>query len=206
MSGSIVLAGPPAICHPIDIGGAKSLPWGNDAFAVNNSYDRNQLGRDTVEILNASDSALVHMETLRRAALYIEGDAASAARLQSTLMARALDAEASKKPSSLAWFDAGYFAQSMHQMDMKHEPAPGNGVGVAEGVIGYAWVRKAIELDPDNAELQFGAAVVTVLRSPKLNEMHAQRAAELAEPGSLVTRNLKQHSEIAWQHARGRER
>ena len=199
------IGGPPAICHPIDIGNARSLPWGSDAFERNNSYDRNVLAKDAIELLNGSDSALVHMETLRRATLYLEEDPANAARLLSKLMARALDAEASRKPSPLAWFDAGYFAQSLHQMGMDRAKGSGIDVGVAEGVVGYGWVRKAIELDPGNAELQFGAAVVTVLKAPRLNEMHAQRAAELAKPDSLVVKNLKQHSDTAWEHARGRE-
>src|SRR5882672_2336770 len=65
--------GPPTLCHPFEIGDAKSLPWGDGAFARKTDYDLKQLPQDTYSILLASDDPFVHGETLRRAVLYLTG-------------------------------------------------------------------------------------------------------------------------------------
>ena len=63
--------GPPTLCHPFEIDGASSLPWGTGAFAPLADYDIAQLPGDTYRILSRSDDPLVHGETLRRAVLYL---------------------------------------------------------------------------------------------------------------------------------------
>jgi hypothetical protein len=63
--------GPPTICHPIDIGQAQSLPWGGSRFEASADYDLARTVDDTLAILRASPDTLVHMETLRRAAIYL---------------------------------------------------------------------------------------------------------------------------------------
>ncbi len=65
--------GPPTLCHPLDIGDARSLPWEGGAFGVKADYDLAKLPQDTYDILQRSDDALVHVETLRRAAIYLSG-------------------------------------------------------------------------------------------------------------------------------------
>jgi hypothetical protein len=65
--------GPPTLCHPLDIGDARSLPWDGGAFGAQADYDLTQLPQDTYDILLRSDDALVHVETLRRAAIYLTG-------------------------------------------------------------------------------------------------------------------------------------
>ena len=160
-------AGPPLICHPLEIGEATSLPWGNSAFEKAAKYDDRAVIDDAIRILDTSDSALVHMETLRRATLYIHRDRAQATELLARLMARTLDAEAGgmgsgkarEKDISLAWFDAGYLAQCYDQMGVDL----GLACGSAQGVTGYAWVARAVEQQPGDPELQFGAAMMTVL-------------------------------------------
>lgn len=66
-------AGPPALCFPLDIGEARSLPWGEGAFAADPQYDVARLPADTYDILLRSDDPFVHAETLRRAAVYLTG-------------------------------------------------------------------------------------------------------------------------------------
>jgi hypothetical protein len=70
-------AGPPLICHPIEIGAAPSLPWSsapgwNGALG---SYDLARLSDDTVSLLTPQTPVDVRRETLRRAALYAAGRA-----------------------------------------------------------------------------------------------------------------------------------
>src|SRR5258708_13036970 len=65
-------AGPPLICHPYNIGGAKSLPWssGSNWDNPDPSYNLKNLASETVAILDRTPPGLVRMETLRRAVGY----------------------------------------------------------------------------------------------------------------------------------------
>ena len=49
----IAKAGPPLICHALNIGGAKSLPWNNDMWSLSGKtdYDLSRLVADTLELL-----------------------------------------------------------------------------------------------------------------------------------------------------------
>src|SRR6266404_6160182 len=69
-------AGPPLICHTIEIGQAKSLPWisHNWNLSGGENYDTKNLVRETLEILAPDTPVLVRMETLRRATLYARKD------------------------------------------------------------------------------------------------------------------------------------
>ena len=197
------LAGPPLICHPVDIGDAESLPWGSNAFDKKRGYGLDRLAGDTVAVLEKYDSALVHMETLRRAALYAQRDDDVATTLLATLMARALDAEASGEPDALTWLDAGYLAQCYHQLRVN---SSGLECGAAEGVIGYGWVRRALELRADDPELEFAAAMMTALAHIPQHEAHVQRVRSLSKEDSLVHRNLEVHATQFWPHHRARAR
>ena len=199
---SAAQAGPPLICHPVEIGDAQSLPWGSDPFARSTSYNIERLIDDTVKILDNQSSVIVHMETLRRAALYVGRDSALATRILARLMARALDAEAVGTPNALSWFDAGYLAQCYEQLGMEL----GLACGEAQGVTGYAWVRRALALRGDDPELEFGAAMLTALAGIPEHEMHVTRVKELAKKKSLVARNLRIHSTKYWSHHRRKHR
>jgi hypothetical protein len=59
-------AGPPLICHPIEIGQAKSLPWVDWNQKASGGYDLKNLTRDILAILDSDTPVLVRMETLRR--------------------------------------------------------------------------------------------------------------------------------------------
>src|SRR2546427_9460346 len=72
---SVALAGPPLICHAIEIGQAKTLPWVDLNYQKGSGgYDLKNLTRDTLAILDSNPSVLVRMETLRRASIYARQD------------------------------------------------------------------------------------------------------------------------------------
>src|SRR5215471_10540943 len=103
------LAGPPLICHPFDIGTAKSLPWTGTSWNLsgNEGYDTANLVRDTLTLLTPDIPVIVRMETIRRATLYARKDPRAAKELISRLYARATAAETTN-PDPLAYFDVGY--------------------------------------------------------------------------------------------------
>ncbi len=104
------LAGPPLICHPFDIGGAKSLPWGASSWSAakffdvesSKDYDLGRLVDDTLALLSHDTPVIVRMETIRRATIYAQKNQRVAAGLLSRLKTRALDAEAKGRPDTLA--------------------------------------------------------------------------------------------------------
>src|SRR3989449_10087319 len=116
-------AGPPLICHPIEIGQAKSLPWVDLNYKKGSgSYDLKNLTNDTLAILDSNTPVLVRMETLRRASIYARQDSQVAKGLLTRLHVRA--ASASAQSQALAWFDVGYLAETYKQWIGKREPNP----------------------------------------------------------------------------------
>ena len=177
-------AGPPLICFPYQISSsAKSLPWKDGS--QDKAYDRSKVVNDTLDLLKTERSALVRMETLRRAALYIGDDRAKGTDLLAKIAWIAMDGEASGKPTAEAWFNAGYFAATLRQL--------GNDIGwhagVGEGVDGYAWIAKALELQPGDPAMQFGAALVGH-GHPQFKD-HLRKAVAGAEPGSDLARSIE---------------
>jgi hypothetical protein len=175
-------AGPPLICHPLDIGQAKSLPW-IDVNHGNTDYDLKNLTRDTLVILDANTPVVVRMETLRRATLYARQDSRVAKELLTRLHARATDSDGGNL-GALAWFDVGYLAETYKQWLSKSEPNP------ASGVDGYALVKKAISLRGSDPEMEFAAALIT-LAGPERDRMdHLEKAMAGAKNDPLLARNL----------------
>lgn len=186
------LAGPPLLCHPYDIGGHTSLPWGDDAFSPARSFDTKKLASETLRGLSADRPVLVRMETIRRASIYLEKSGGNAGDILGQLTIRALDAEAAgdSQAAAAAFFDAGYFVATCRQNGSKFEGKPGEELGVP----GYAWVRHAIELSGGSPEMHFGATLVLLGNSgagvkDRVSE-HASAAAAGTEPGSLLAKNL----------------
>src|ERR1700687_5034399 len=68
------VAGPPLICHAIDIGSAQSLPWTSSGWNLSGQekYDVSHLVPDTLSLLAPSMPVLVCIETLLRAAVYAQ--------------------------------------------------------------------------------------------------------------------------------------
>jgi hypothetical protein len=184
-------AGPVLICHSIEIGQAKSLPWvdwtqKDWTQKQRGGYDLRNLTQDTLAILHANTPVLVRMETLRRATIYARQDPQVAKELLTRLQARAANADAAGHPDALAWFDVGYLTETYKQWIGNGEPNP------ATGLDGYALIRKAISLrghdrDP---EMEFAAALVT-FKSPENDQRdHAHRAMEGAKNDPLLAQNL----------------
>src|SRR5260370_29447437 len=84
------LAGPPLICHPFNIGDAKSLPFEGPGWSqVQPGYDTGRLIDDTMALLTPDTPVIVRMETLRRASLYARNDAHLAQALLDRVQSRA---------------------------------------------------------------------------------------------------------------------
>jgi hypothetical protein len=195
-------AGPPLICHTIEIGNVKSLPWisHNWNLSGGETYDTKNLVRDTLEILGPNTPVLVRMETLRRATLYARKDPVAAKELLVQLHARATSAESSGHPDALAWFDVGYLAETYKQWIgqswmrvSKDEQNP------AAGVDGYALVKKALALrggpsqKGDDAQMEFAAALITLSGPRDEYREHAQKAIAGAKTDPLLAQNLARH-------------
>jgi len=181
---SIAQAGPPLICHPIEIGQAKSLPWVEWNRKGNGGYELKNLSRDTLAILNSSAPVLVRMETLRRATLYARQDPQVAKELLTRLHLRAANSDAAGHADALAWFDFGYLAEAYKQWMGADEPNP------ASGLDGYACVKKALSLRPADPELEFAAALITLLGPESERREHLQKAMAGAKNDPLLARNL----------------
>lgn len=158
LSAAAAIAGPPLICHPIDIGNAKSLPWKDDGKGWNGvdpHYNLDKLTSDTLALLTPSAPMPVRMETLRRAAIYAAKNDAVAEKLTARLVARIADEEAAGKTDSTPWFDAGYFVEGLRQIGFVYkynmlsqsEKAEWKFRGEAPfGLDGKPWIEKAIRL------------------------------------------------------------
>ncbi len=186
-------AGPPLICHSVEIGPAKSLPWVSHDWNLSGSetYDTKNLVRDTLEILAPDTPVLVRMETLRRATLYARKDPLAAKELLARLHARATSAESSGRPDALAWFDVGYLAEAYKQWIgqswmkvSKDEQNP------AAGVDGYALVKKAIGLRGSDPQMEFAAALITLSGPAEEHRQHALNAIAGARIDPLLAQNL----------------
>lgn len=182
-------AGPPLICHRLDIGDAKSLPWNGSAWdlAGNENYDTRNLAHDTLAILDGGAPVIVRMETLRRATLYARKDPQAAKELLTKLYQRAAAGEAAGHSDSLAWFDAGYLAAAYHQW-------LGKGKDSAAGMDGYRLVSKALALGGENdPQMHFAAALITLQGPEQAHQAHAQKAIAGAKNDALLARNLTNH-------------
>jgi hypothetical protein len=196
---SLAQAGPPLICHTIEIGQAKSLPWISHSWNLSGgeSYDTKNLVRDTLEILGPNTPVLVRMETLRRATLYARKDPVAAKELLARLHARATSAESSGHPDALAWFDAGYLAETYKQWIGQNMPHMTDGMRIdanpAAGVNGYALVKKALALRGPDPQMEFAAALITLSGPQDEHRQHTQKAIAGAKGDPLLAQNLATH-------------
>jgi hypothetical protein len=180
-------AGPPLICNPIDIGQAKTLPWVDLNYQKGSGgYDLENLTRDTLAILDSNPPVLVRMETLRRASIYGRRDPQVAKELLTRLLARTANSDAGNS-GALAWFDAGYLAETYKQWMGEAEPNP------AKTLDGYGWVRKAISLRGSDPEMEFAAALIALSGSERDRNDHIEKAMAGAKTDPLLARNLASH-------------
>ncbi len=198
-------AGPPLLCHPFDIAGARSLPWGEGWNRVDPGYDRARLVADTEALLAPRTPVIVRMETLRRAAIY-----ASANGPVLRALARRLDARiaAARDPQgkALALFDVGYFAETLQDVERLQaihasgDDMPGIGEvdaaalrGLASKGDGSVRIAQALRLRPGDAALRFAAALVASADEREVDRLaHARLARAGAADDRLLARNLPQ--------------
>jgi len=182
---SPAMAGPPLICHVIQIGDAKSLPYVDLNYQKQNgSYDLKHLTRDTLAILESNAPVLVRMETLRRATIYARQDPQVAKELITRLRARAADSDATGRPDPLAWFDVGYLAETYNQWFETGATNPANGLD------GYAWVEKALRLRGRDPEMEFAAALITIMAPERGHKRHVQNAWAGSKDDALLAQNM----------------
>jgi hypothetical protein len=195
------LAGPPLICHPIDVGNARSLPWGagSEWRAVKSDYDINRLVEDTLALLTPETPVLARMETLRRATVYAVwakhdrevGITVKDQKIADELLARLMDrvrkSVGNIKSSSLALFDAGYLVACYRQAAYHSNTSP------TSKLEGYTMVRKATGMSGGNAEMEFAAAMISKHPLQSAHREHLQKAIAGAKDGSLLARNLVKH-------------
>jgi hypothetical protein len=193
LTASTALAGPPLLCHPFDIGSARSLPWdGTNAWWQGRAdYNLQNLVADTDAVLTPATPVIVRMETLRRAALYASLDDKVAARLLSSVTARAQAGAASVS----ALFDAGYLTETYKQIAMlRGERQFADRARTIAGVIGQAdgtaMINRAITQRPDDASLRFAAALVAATANRTAYRDHADKARKGAAGDPLLARNI----------------
>lgn len=188
MTTGAAFAGPPLICHPFGIGGESSLPLGTDRNSWNNPdprYDTANLVRDTLKLLDSGKPVLVRMETLRRAAMYSNRNAGAGLELANRLTARALASELKGQPNSLALFDAGYFVETMKQLEMISKAS------VFAEIDGYDWARRSLPGLQDKPTAEYALGLMQS-RTTWPNE-HIRRAVAGAQEGSPLAKELLKH-------------
>jgi hypothetical protein len=195
----VAQAGPPLICHTIEIGQAKSLPWASHSWNLSGgeNYDTKNLVRDTLAILGPETPVLVRMETLRRATLYARKDPLAAKELLVKMHLRATSAESSGHPDALAWFDVGYLTETYKQWIGKNLPHMTDGMRMdsnpAAGVDGYSMVKKAISIRGSDPQMEFAAALITLAGPQDAHREHALKALAGGNTDSLLAQNLASH-------------
>lgn len=194
------IAGPPLLCHPFDIGGAASLPWGDGWNRIDRGYDTTRLGADTQRLLAIDTPMIARMETLRRAAIYASASGASLRDLERRLQARVASARTTQG-RAMAWFDAGYFAETLQDIArLQGYDMPGIGkvdmaaikaiLAKGDGSVGIA---QALRLRGDDAAMRFAAALVSAADQRKGDyTLHARLARAGAGTDRLLARNLGQ--------------
>ena len=193
---SPVFAGPPLLCHPYDIGSARSLPW-NDAAGWTGQradYKLESLISDTDALLIPATPVVVRMETLRRAALYASMDATVAKQLLSHLNEKVETAEAAGRPDALALLDAAYVTEAFRMMSNLGgeftSRAPGLRAAIGNS-DGYALIARSIAAKPNDAGLQFAAALIAADKGDRSRYLdHASKARAGAPGDTLLTKNL----------------
>ena len=187
-------AGPPFVCHPFDIGTAKSLPSDpSNWLTVRADYDVRQVVADTEALLTPSTPTLVRMETLRRAALYASLDRAVAEQLIAVMMTRVHKSEQTGQSMASALFDAGYVVEALseieqfgnHMTDLAGREK--TLAGLTQRFDGRALIQKSLALSPGDAAME---VALTLLLPSSERDSHLRNARAAAKQDSLLASNL----------------
>ena len=188
-------AGPPLLCHPYDIGSARSLPWGDGVWAMQPGYNVAHLTTDTMALLAPSMPVVVRMETLRRAAIYASRDRGVAADLLTRLTERTRSVDAKSRPDAVAWLDAAYLTEAYRQIGYLGKSAIFGENAAPTGALvkdidGRPMIEKAVILRPDDPAFEFAAALINADKDRAVYFDHAKRARAGAAKDDLVARNI----------------
>lgn len=190
------LAGPPLICHSINIGGAASLPWPSDGGLIGRQdYNVSHLVADTLSLLGPNTDVLIRMETLRRATIYAQRNPVIAKELLLKLHARTI----ANAQDALAAFDFGYLVECYKQA----QSARSEGLSAwrhtewsdpAANLDGYGFVKSAIQMRGGDPEMEFAAALISSMGSHKdERQQHIERVVAGAKGNPLLAANLSSY-------------
>ena len=189
------LAGPPLLCHPFDIGTARSLPWDGTAGWSHGrgDYPLAQLVGDTEAILQPGTPVVVRMETLRRAAIYASQDPAVASALIQKLTVKA--AKGLTATDALAALDAAYLIEALNQITMLGQSGEfRDRIAGVKRVLGEhhaaPFVAQAVMARPSDPAVAFAAALITMGTDRQASGAYAARARAGAAQDALLARNL----------------
>jgi hypothetical protein len=194
---SPAIAGPPLLCHPYDIGAARSLPWGGGTPGwrdISPQYPLADLVKDTEALLIPSTPVIVRMETLRRAAVYASQDPQVAARLFTRLTDRILAANQGGKPDGLAYLDAAYYSGALSELSELRDLGNRRVMlgAIVRGTDAYALALKSIALRPGDPAVEFAAALIASDSRRAEYSRHAEKARAGATRDALLARNIEQ--------------
>jgi hypothetical protein len=189
------LAGPPFICHPFDIGSAKSLPWADgDWLGMRGDYDITRVVADTEALLKTDMPTLARMETLRRAVLYASRDRTLAEQLVAALTARVHAADDTGRTDALSLFDAGYVLEAISEIEMLgHHMGSDLAVrgrtlaGMTRPQGGQALILKSAALRADDAGIAFALALISRTED---KQPHLLKARAGAKHDRLLATNM----------------
>jgi hypothetical protein len=185
---SPAFAGPPLVCHPLDIGTAASLPWnaaGDNWRGTRADYDVSHLTADTLAALTPGRPVIVRMETLRRAAIYATSDADAARSLLDALLARARAHGDAR--TAIAQFDAGYLVETYKQL----APISAATSKLAADIDGYRMVKESLSMTNGDPSIEFAAALITAGKTRAGDhEGHVRNAKAGAADDQLLARNI----------------
>lgn len=194
----IAMAGPPLLCHPFDIGSAKSLTWDTSHGWQGRVSTTNMksLVADTEALLTPDTPVVVRMETIRRAAIYASTDATVASELLTRMQARA----ASAQKSGLETFDAGYLIETFRQISKMKGWTRDDGAQIqltalqslVEKTDGEAMIQQALAARGGDPAIEFAAALIAGSYPARRADYqkHAQKARAGADKDTLIAKNL----------------
>ncbi len=188
-----LIAGPPLICHPFAIGGAKSLPWDSQKpgwDTPRTDYQLKNLVGDTISLLEDSTPVIVRMETIRRAAIYSARDASICGALVRQFKERAADKNRDAY-AAYTWFDYGYLIETLKQAGTSRGMEPA--AAAVSGLDGYPMIRHALELRAADHQMEFAAALVTTWPKLDAHSEHYRNAVTGAAGDPLLQSNLLSH-------------
>ena len=195
-------AGPPLLCHPLEVGAAELLPWGSgDGWHTpNRHYDLASLPTDMLRLLSSDAPLLARMENLRRATIYAAERPKVAVALLEALLARVTAGGTLDAQGALAWFDAGYLIETYRQqsmIDSRHLLAeidvPASEYAELDDLDGYRMLGRVLELTEADAEIEFARSMMT--RDAQAAADHRRQAQAGAPLGSLLARNLATYAD-----------